>query len=528
MMKSVHKINILIFLYYLIAQWSLDKTIKIFISKYGDVDFVIYFPIFRFKLWIIRSNDRAKSVLSKTDAKLTYINKNFTASHGHKYGIGNIDIDNELWYRIHKGLHQSIDINYLKLLMDKHSHIITYKYGFKYNVNEVLSEYIITVWAQYCFGPLADIQYYKTMRSKLITTLRRTFYDNQINYIPIIGSLICSIKRYYYRKNFAEIDKMLNNLININSDGFIHKFAKIINNHEIIIDNAFLSVLVYDFIFNLILQRFLNEDTMYNNLKHSFLYPYRIRWISKSADDFKKNDLVIINMVDSNVPFSYGPRSCVGTVFMHKFYEIFNEIIDPYTIIYDKNPIIRSENNNIPEVLSQHMVTLMMKKDRLSNMIDNFPHKGIEKFYRIESITENPCLYNYICNSMARMIQNNPPDVLITSEARGFLLSPIAIITKLPLITIRKSNKIAGQCISESYQKKYDSKETLEMSIHSPIIGKRAVILDDGIATGETTKAIYNLIKKSGGETMYVLVCIKHTYTEIRYKETDVKYIFEL
>ena len=146
------------------------------------------------RLWILRTSDAVKKTLSpNSDAKLTFVNKNFTRSHGHIYSIGNLDFDMEnkdnLWKAVHYCLAKSINVDRMVTLMKEHSNIITHKYNFKYNLNDVISEYVLTIWGKYCFGDRTDIGLYKELRDKLIDTLQKTFYHRKTNYIPFIGSL---------------------------------------------------------------------------------------------------------------------------------------------------------------------------------------------------------------------------------------------------------------------------------------------------------------------------------------------------
>ena len=199
----------------------------------------------------------------------------------------------------------------------------------------------------------------------------------------------------------------------------------------------------------------------------------------------------------------------------------------------DTNPITRSPNKNIPLIISRHDVELIIPPDQLCNLIEHFPHKGIEKFYRVESILENIVLYKYTCHKMANIIneinKTTKIDYLIVSEARGFLFTSLSLLTDIPCIAVRKKDKIAGECISEEYYKSYDDKEVLQISVHSPIKRKNVIIVDDGIASGGTTQAIWNLIKRAGGENVVcVIVAIKHHRVKNKFKETDVINIFDI
>jgi adenine phosphoribosyltransferase len=279
-------------------------------------------------------------------------------------------------------------------------------------------------------------------------------------------------------------------------------------------------------------------------LEAGFLFPYRMRTIGEDhlelkQDDlhlelktveFKKGDMAIINLLDSKLYFSLGPRSCVGRALVDRFFAKFLDILKPYHIVrIDENKIVRTPNQNIPEIVSKHVVELVIPKDSQKGLIQSFHHKGIEKFYRIESFTEDLSLYKYICCKMRDIIKSyGQIDYLIMSESRGFLFTPLTIMCDIPVIAVRKHGKISGPTFGESYQKAYDSKETIEMSVHSPIGGKRVIIIDDGIASGNTTLAIYNLITKNNGNVVAVVVGFCYDYVKSIYDKTAVHSIFFL
>ena len=76
------------------------------------------------------------------------------------------------------------------------------------------------------------------------------------------------------------------------------------------------------------------------------------------------------------------------------------------------------------------------------------------------------------------------------------------------------------------YKKQYDDFETMEISKRD-LTDKRIIILDDGIASGVTTMAQDQLIQSMGGKVVCVIVCIKHSYTDLKYRG-EVYNIFDL
>lgn len=560
----MQKVSIFIFLYYLIKFWSFTKAINQ-IEKLNPENENLFVEIFKKKIWIRCSKNVTKTILSsRANSKLAYINKVFTLSHGHLFSIGNIQsesydedkTDPSMWYKVHHGLAKAIDTNRLDEIMSKYSYILTHKYDSKYNPTEVMSEYVMNVWFEFCFGVTEnmnkDLQKYTLMRDKLIKTLKKTFYNRKTSYIPYVGEYISQIMYYLYKTQYDEIDLLLKELLNTSSDnGFIQEFRKQLQQttdyskaliEQIVLDNTFLSVLVYDFInilacnsiikFSSIDQNIDRKSMKDENIGNSFLFPHRIRVIGADIDvetnsdegliSIKEGDIAIVNMLSNKFFFSYGPRSCIGTSFSTKFYNKLCEIFDQYDIIRtDANDVIKSPNTNIPEIISAHKIELVMKKDTLKNTMDNFPHKGVQKFYRIESITEDVTMFKYIITQMVerikhvQLVQKKQIDCIVLSEARGFMFMPVGYLLSIPIIMARKKDKIAGPVKHISYNKNYDNQETIEISTRSShlLLRKNIVIIDDGLASGETTKALHQLCISMGANVIDVIVAIRHSYS---------------
>jgi len=150
-----------------------------------------------------------------------------------------------------------------------------------------------------------------------------------------------------YRKELEEIDLMLEKLIKEDrSPGFIHKFRDQVTDYIhnpvlkekiniIVLDNAFLSVLVYDFIYLFLLEYMVHITTNNINkleerkgvknvcLESAFLFPYRMRYINNNNEELNKGDFAIIDLIESKHYFSYGPRSCVGIGLTQKIMDTY-------------------------------------------------------------------------------------------------------------------------------------------------------------------------------------------------------------
>ncbi|AFQ04606.1 adenine phosphoribosyltransferase [Mycoplasmoides genitalium M2288] len=143
--------------------------------------------------------------------------------------------------------------------------------------------------------------------------------------------------------------------------------------------------------------------------------------------------------------------------------------------------------------------------DQAIKRFENFPNQGT-LFYDITPVFSNPQLFNFVLTQMAQFIKAINAEAIVCPEARGFIFGgALASKTQLPLVLVRKANKLPGQLISASYDLEYRKHAVLEMSTTSLIQAnnaKRCVIVDDVLATAGTVAAIDQLLKQLNGETV--------------------------
>lgn len=165
----------------------------------------------------------------------------------------------------------------------------------------------------------------------------------------------------------------------------------------------------------------------------------------------------------------------------------------------------------------------MELKKRIEQAIVNipdFPKKGI--LYRdIMSIFLNAELCQEITESLAQEFKNQI-DVICGIESRGFLFAmTIAQKLKIPFVLIRKAGKLPPPILSCEYELEY-GKEVIEMKQGFITQGQRVLIHDDVLATGGTSEAAAELVKKSGG--IIKGFCFIARLSELQGKEKLEKY----
>ncbi|WP_426460951.1 adenine phosphoribosyltransferase [Mycoplasma hafezii] len=138
--------------------------------------------------------------------------------------------------------------------------------------------------------------------------------------------------------------------------------------------------------------------------------------------------------------------------------------------------------------------------------VPNFPKEGII-FKDISPLLANGEALNYTIKEIAKHCEE--ADIIVGPDARGFLFgTPAAAFLKKPFIMVRKPNKLPGKVISMSYDLEYGS-NVLEIQEGFVKPGQKAVIVDDVLATGGTTKAIIKLLESQGVIVTKVIVLLE-------------------
>lgn len=130
--------------------------------------------------------------------------------------------------------------------------------------------------------------------------------------------------------------------------------------------------------------------------------------------------------------------------------------------------------------------------------IPDFPQPGI-MFRDVTTLFGHPEGFRATIAQLVEVASAGEPTLIAGYDARGFVLAG-AIAEKLGLgvVLLRKSGKLPGKTISETYALEYGE---AELEIHDDAIkpGDRVFLVDDLIATGGTGLAGVKLIRRLGG-----------------------------
>jgi len=127
--------------------------------------------------------------------------------------------------------------------------------------------------------------------------------------------------------------------------------------------------------------------------------------------------------------------------------------------------------------------------------VPDFPKKGI-LFRDITTLLNNKKAFNKAVDYLANYLKNKKIDYIVAPEARGFILGgALSYKLKCGFVPIRKPGKLPYKTYRYTYSLEY-GKDSLEIHRDAFPQGSRILILDDLLATGGTTLALVNLVKK--------------------------------
>jgi adenine phosphoribosyltransferase len=519
-------------------------------QRYHTTDFEVNLASFPL-MYILQSNQHVKTVLTG-NTRTGYHNNNFDVAHGHSLNInatqafnGSADMThNPLWKNIHKGLLHSVgDKQTVTKLLDKHIHkLFSHK---QFTLDKQLEKCLLGFWCEYMFGPNVDVKEFRKTREKLLHAMRYAFYGNTLKNTPVLGELTCRFYGWLKGNEFQEVDDELRGFLGQADSGLLNKLkialqasadfpAELVD--QVLLDNSFDFILVFDFINNAlyetmasIIKNKINDDQARREnfapgLRSAFLFPYRVRvpqqTIQLNDKTIAAGSYVYVNLVKSGLYHSYGPRACVGTSVTQwikdRFFDHLQDIefnIEKTSTPHDRETPLGADMPMSPE---RYEVSWNYPRDYLQKNLRSYHFKNVEHFYDVLNAYENPRLFGYAVSAFVEVIEKLNIDktnlVIASPEMRGIpLAAAVAHELKAKQIYIRKPGKIPGPVLSREYQNAY-SAECLEISQNAGLHGKQVILLDDGIASGGTTKTCCELIEASGGKVAGILAMIDHHY----------------
>ena len=136
-------------------------------------------------------------------------------------------------------------------------------------------------------------------------------------------------------------------------------------------------------------------------------------------------------------------------------------------------------------------------RSKIRNVPD-FPVTGIQ-FKDITTLLRDKAAFQYCIDQITEHCQNSNIDYIAGIEARGFIIgAPVAYNLNVGFLPIRKKGRLPADVESISYQLEY-GENVLEIHRDAFEKGDRIMVIDDLLATGGTTLAVFQLIEKLNG-----------------------------
>ncbi len=135
--------------------------------------------------------------------------------------------------------------------------------------------------------------------------------------------------------------------------------------------------------------------------------------------------------------------------------------------------------------------------------IPDFPIKGIN-FRDVTTLFKSGECLRIMVDELYEIYKDKGITKIVGIESRGFVMaSALAVRLGAGIVLCRKPGKLPAETVQETYTKEYGT-DTIE--IHKDAITEDDVVLlhDDLLATGGTTKAALDLVKKFHPKKMYM------------------------
>ena len=131
--------------------------------------------------------------------------------------------------------------------------------------------------------------------------------------------------------------------------------------------------------------------------------------------------------------------------------------------------------------------------------IPDYPKKGV-MFRDITTLIKDPAGFKHIIDDLVERYSsgNIKFDTIVGIESRGFIIGgALSYCLGMGFTPIRKKGKLPAATMTEEYALEYGT-DAIEIHADALPEGRRAVFIDDVLATGGTAAASARLIRKCG------------------------------
>jgi len=148
--------------------------------------------------------------------------------------------------------------------------------------------------------------------------------------------------------------------------------------------------------------------------------------------------------------------------------------------------------------------------------IPDFPVAGVTFKDFTPLLSDGPALRAVVQDISGRYA--GQVDVVVGIEARGLILgAAVAYELGVGFVPVRKAGKLPGKTHSAEYDLEYGS-AVIEVHADAFTGGKRALVMDDVLATGGTAQAACELVERAGATVEAVEVVLELCFLHGRSK----------
>jgi adenine phosphoribosyltransferase len=143
--------------------------------------------------------------------------------------------------------------------------------------------------------------------------------------------------------------------------------------------------------------------------------------------------------------------------------------------------------------------------------VADFPKPGV-MFKDINPLLADPTAFRTVIGALAEHAASLAVTKIAGIEARGFFFAaPVALELGVGVLPIRKSGKLPGRTLAETYALEY-GEATVEVQEGAVSAGDRILVVDDVLATGGTAVAAAKLLGSAGAEPVGLAVLLELTF----------------
>jgi adenine phosphoribosyltransferase len=142
--------------------------------------------------------------------------------------------------------------------------------------------------------------------------------------------------------------------------------------------------------------------------------------------------------------------------------------------------------------------------------VPDFPLPGVQFKDLTPLLADGPLLAD-VAHAIAERHRGAGFDVVAGVEARGFLIAAaVAVASGVGVVPVRKAGKLPWRTVAASYELEYGA-ATIEVHADAFAEHRRALLVDDVLATGGTLAAAADLVSLAGGELLGGSVVVELT-----------------